>query len=134
MMGERSVGPEVLDVRRTVVYQRAGVIQLLGDQQKLEQLAMLVDHAIDDLGEDEFETLVGGSAREARRVTDRLRHAPQDHSQSSSLKQVDITREEQQTIRGALLNLVYGPQMEMPPGMTCVQVADIFEDFNEFYR
>jgi uncharacterized protein len=134
MMGEQSVGPEVLDAPRTVVYQRAGVVQLLGDHRGLAQLAMLVDHAIDDLGDDEFENLVGASAEEARGVTDRLRHAYQDHPQSRSLKQLDITREEQSLIRGALLNLAYGPPMGMPPGMTGVQMADIYEDFSEFYR
>lgn len=134
MMGEQSVDRELLDIPRTVVYQRAGVVQLLGDQSGLEQLAMLVDHAIDDLGDDEFEALVGASAEEARRVADRLRHADRDHPQSSSLQQVDITREQQQLVRGALLNLAYGPPMEMPPGMTRVQMADIYEDFDEFSR
>ncbi|MGW5366672.1 ankyrin repeat domain-containing protein [Actinopolymorpha pittospori] len=134
MMGEQSVGLEVLDVPRTVVYQRAGVVQLLGDDLGLEQLAMLVDHAIDDLGDDEFGTLVGASAEDARRVTDRLRNDRRGHPQSHSLKQVDITRDEQRLIRGALLNLAYGPPMEMPAGMTRVQLADIFEDFSEFYR
>jgi hypothetical protein len=117
-----------------VIFQRAGVVQLLADRQGLEQLAMAVDHAIDDLGVDEFETLVGASAEAARRVSDRLRHAQEDHPQGSNLKQVEITRDEQQTIRGALLNLAYGPPMEMPPGLTRVQMADMFEDFNEFYR
>ncbi|MEQ4210152.1 ankyrin repeat domain-containing protein [Actinopolymorpha sp. B9G3] len=74
MMGEQSVGPEILDAPRTVIDQRAGVVQLLGDDRALEQLAMLVDHAIDDLGADEFETLVGASAEDAHRVTDRLRN------------------------------------------------------------
>lgn len=134
MMGEQSVGREVLDAPRTVVYQRAGVAQLLGDRRVLDQLAMLVDHAVDELGDDEFETLVGASTEEARRVTNRLRHAYQDDPQSRSLKQVDITRNEQLLIRGALLNLAYGPPMEMPPGMTRVQMADIYEDFDEFYR
>jgi uncharacterized protein len=101
MMGEKSVGLEILDAPRTVVYQRAGVVQLLGDTQALEHLAMLVDHAIDSLGDNEFETLVGASAEQARRVTDRLRHAHQDHPQSRSLKQLDITGEEQTLIRGA---------------------------------
>jgi ankyrin repeat protein len=134
MMGEQSVGREVLDAPRTVVYQRARVMQLLGDRRGLEELAMLVEHAIEDLGDDDFETLVGASAEEARRATDRLRHAHQDHPQSHSLKQIDISREEQALIRGALLNLAYGPPMEMPPGMTRVQLADIFEDFDELYR
>jgi ankyrin repeat protein len=134
MMGEQSVGSEVLDAPRTVVYQRAGVAQLLGDRRGLDQLAMLVDHAVDELGDDDFETLVGASTEEARRVTNRLRHAYQDHPQSRSLKQVDITRDEQLLIRGALLNLAYGPPMETPAGMTRVQMADIYEDFDEFYR
>jgi ankyrin repeat protein len=134
MMGEKSVGRELLSVPRTVIFQRAGVVQLLADRQELEQLAMAIDHAIDDLGVDEFETLVGASAEAARRVSDRLRHAQEDHPQGSNLKQVEITRDEQQTIRGALLNLAYGPPMEMPPGLTRVQMADMFEDFNEFYR
>lgn len=134
MMGEHSVGSDMPDTPRTVVYQRAGVVQLLGDRSGLDQLAMLVDHAVDELGDDEFETLVGASTEQARRVTNRLRHTFQDHPQSRSLKQVDITREEQLLIRGALLNLAYGPSMEMPPGLTRAQMADIYEDFDEFYR
>lgn len=134
MMGERSVGSELGTAPRTVIYQRATVVQLLGDTAVLEQLAATVDHAIDDLGDDEFQTLVGTSAQEARRVSDRLRHAQEDHTQGSNLKQVEISRDEQQAIRGALLNLAYGPPMEMPLGLTRIQMADLFEDFNEFYR
>lgn len=134
MMGEQTVGREVLDAPRTVVYQRVGVVQLLGDRRGLDRLAMLVDHAMDELGDDEFETLVGGSADEARRVANRLRYAHQDQPMSHGLRQVDITRDEQSLIRGALLNLAYGPAMEMPAGMTRVQMADIYEDFAEFCR
>ena len=71
---------------------------------------------------------------QARRVSDRLRHAQQDHPQGGNLKQIEITRDEQQTIRGALSALAYGPPMEMPPGLTRVQMEDLFEDFDEFYR
>lgn len=134
MMGEQSVGSELLDSPRTVVYQRARVVQLLGGHRSLEELAMFVEHALDDLGDDEFQTLVGASAEDARRIVERLRNAQQDHQRSRTLKQVDITRDEQQLIRGALLNLAYGPQMEMPPGFTRVQLADTFADFDEFYR
>lgn len=134
MMGEQSVGREALDAPRTVVHQRAAVVQLLGDRRVLDQLAMLVDHAVDELGDDAFETLVGASTKEARRVTNRLRHACQDDPQSRSLKQVDITRNEQLLIRSALLNLAYGPPVEMLPGITRAQMADIYEDFDEFYR
>jgi hypothetical protein len=129
MMGEQSVGREVIDVPRTVIYQRAGVVQLLGDRSCLEKVAMLVDHAIDDLGDDEFQTLAGASAEEGRNVTNRLRHAFQDRPESSS-----VTRDEQVLIRGALSNLAYGPPMEMPQGMTRVQVADVYEDFGQFFR
>ena len=69
MMGEKSVGRELLRVPRAVIYQRASVVQLLADQRALVQPAMTVDHAIDDLGEDEFETLVGSSAQAARRLS-----------------------------------------------------------------
>ena len=134
MMGEQSVGREVVDVPRTVIYQRAGVVQLLGDQELLERLAALVDHAIDDLGDDEFEILIGSSADEGRRVADRLRNELQDRPDSNSLKQIDITRSEQLLIRGALLNLAYGPPMEMLAGMTRAATADLFEDFDEFFR
>jgi uncharacterized protein len=134
MMGERSVGGEVIDAPRTVIYQRARVLQLLGDRSGLQQLAMLVEHAINDLGDDEFQTLVGASAEEARRVTDRLRTAQQDHAQSRTLKHVEITRDEQALIRGALLNLAYGPPPNLPPGTTRAQIADIFEDFDASYQ
>ncbi|MPY98153.1 MAG: hypothetical protein GEU97_09160 [Actinophytocola sp.] len=129
MMGERSVGREVVDVPRSVIDQRADVIRLFGDRQKLEELAMLVDHAVDELGDVDFGTLVGSSAQEAHRVTERLRHVRQDYPHSSSLKQIDVTRDEHRAIRGALLNLAYGPPMAMPQGMTRAQLSDTFEDF-----
>jgi uncharacterized protein len=133
-MGEKSVGLDLLNVPRTVIIQRASAVRLLADHQQLDQLAMVVEHALDDLGVSQFHTLVGASAEDAHRVSDRLRHAQQDHPQGGNLKQVEISRDEQQTIRGALLNLAYGPPMEMPPGLTRVQMEDLFEDFNEFYR
>jgi hypothetical protein len=131
-MGEKSVGLELLRVPRTVIIQRASAVRLLADQQQLEQLAMVVEHALDDLGVSQFHTLVGASAEDAHRVSDRLRHAQQDHPQGGNLKQVEITRDERQTIRGALFSLAYGPPMEMPPGLTRVQMEDSVEDFNEF--
>lgn len=134
MMGEQSVGGEVVNVPRTAIYQRAGVVQLLGDDEVLEKLAALVDHAIDDLGDDEFEVLVGSAADEGRRVADRLRNSSTNPVESSTLKRIDITRDEQLLIRGALLNLAYGPPMEMLGGMTRAEAADIFEDFDDFFR
>ena len=131
-MGGKAVGLELLSVPRTVIIQRSSVVRLLGDQQQLEQLAMVVEHALDDLGISQFHTLAGASAEDAHRVSDRLRHAQQDHPQGGNLKQVEITGDEQQTIRGALFSLAYGPPMEMPPGLTRVQMEDLFEDFNEF--
>jgi ankyrin repeat protein len=133
-MGEKSAGLELLSVPRTVIIQRASAVRLLADQQQLEQLAMVVEHALDDLGVSQVHTLVGASPEDAHRVSDRLRHAQQDHPQGGGLKQVEITGDEHQTIRGALFSLAKGPPMEMPPGLTRVQMEDMFEDFNEFYR
>ena len=133
-MGEKSAGLELLSVPRTVIIQRASAVRLLADQQQLEQLAMVVEHALDDLGVSQFHTMVGASPEDAHRVSDRLRHAQQDHPQGGNLKHVEITRDEQQTIRGALFSLAYGPPMEMPPGLTRVQMEDSVEDFNEFER
>lgn len=133
-MGEQSVGHEVVNVPRTAIYQRAGVVQLLGDREVLDKLAALVDHAIDDLGDDEFEILVGSAAEEGRRVADRLRNSLTKLAESGTLKRIDITRDEQLLIRGALLNLAYGPPMEMLDGMTRAQAADIYEDFDDFFR
>lgn len=134
MMGDQSVGHEVVNVPRKAIYQRAEVVQLLGDGEVLEKLAALVDHAIDDLGDDEFEILVGSGADEGRRVADRLRNSPTNPVESSTIKRIDITRDEQRLIRGALLNLAYGPPMEMLGGMTRSQAADLFEDFDDFFR
>lgn len=132
MMGEQSVGRAIIDTPRHVIDQRASVVQLLGDHNALDQLAMLIDHALLDLGDEEFETLIGATEDSARDTSHQLRTAQTLYEDSRTLRVVDVTRDQHLLIRDTLLNLAYGPSMPMPSGMTRAQLADLFADFDGF--
>ena len=87
----------------------------------------IIDHTIADLGEDEFETLVGKVDR-ARRFADRLRRQRSASTEAGAWHSLSADVSEVGVVRGCLLNLAYGPRMEMPEGLSGTDVADMFED------
>jgi uncharacterized protein len=127
LLGARDLRPEPIQTVRTTMELRPDTYQLRGDLGQFEMWARIIDHTIADLGEDEFEALVSKVAR-ARRFADRLRRERNASNEKSAWHSLKADASEVDVIRGCLLNLAYGPPMEMPEGLSESDVADMFED------
>ncbi len=127
LFGETSVGPEHLDLPRTVLDARPATVRLRGDATEFQRWSVIVSHVLTNLGDDEFVTLVGQTADQARAVGARLAQEHQPTAYSGTLRVLDLTTEEWQIVRGALLNLAYGPALP-PPGISHLDVCDLYEN------
>ncbi|MFI7650380.1 ankyrin repeat domain-containing protein [Micromonospora sp. NPDC049460] len=101
MLGERHVGLDDVPITRTVVRAVPTVVRLTGDPQMLHLLANVIDIALDDLGDDEWNTLTGTHADTARIITMRLRDQAVPAA-NASWHQLDATADELAAVRSAL--------------------------------
>ncbi len=128
MLGDESGGSPASSARCTAVERRAMSAALRADPVELRRLGVLVAHALTELGEAEFRIVIGYSPEEAAQVAERLTNDWFDDPSFATLKRIELSEAEIAVLRGALLNVSYGPPMEMPLGMTRAQIADIYED------
>jgi uncharacterized protein len=126
-LGVRDMRREAIQATRTTMELRPEIYQLRGDLQLFDTWARIVEHTIADLGDDEFETLVS-NVDDARRFADRLRRERIASSETAAWHFLNADASEVAVVRGCLLNLAYGPGMEMPEGLSRIDVADMFED------
>ncbi len=101
--------------------------ELRGSPELFETWARVTDHTIDDLGEDEFDVLVG-KVDTARAFSPRLRREPKPAGDYASWHSLDADASEVDVVLGCFLNLAYGPAMGMPEGLSRIEIADMFED------
>lgn len=129
MLGERHAGLDDVPIIRTVVRLTPTRVRLVGDPRMLHLLASVIDIALDDLGQDEWEIRTGTDAGTARAVAVRLREdivqAP-----NASWYQLDLTADELATARSALVELAYGTTRSMPPGTSQLAITDLLEELN----
>lgn len=134
MLGETRVRPEPIDVGRTIMDVGATNFELRGNPNQFDVWARLVEHAIEDLGTDEYETLAGVSATDALLFAQRLRHEHVPQSADATWHVLRADGQEMRSVNGALLNMAYGPAMTMPAGMTKLQITDLYEELSRRYR
>jgi ankyrin repeat protein len=128
MLGERSVHREPVDARRTTMELVPRTYELRGSRDLFDLWARLIDHTIEDLGESEYQTIVGYTGEESRVLATRLRKEPALGVSPAEWHLLGATSTEVGIVRGCLLNLAYGPPMEMPEGLSRVDVCDLFEE------
>ncbi|MEV0394979.1 ankyrin repeat domain-containing protein [Polymorphospora rubra] len=133
MLGERHVGLDDVPINRTTVRIAATGVRLAGDPRMLHLLASVVDIALDDLGDGEWETRTGTDAETARAVAERLRNeiAPADNA---SWHQLDATAAELAAVRSALVELAYGTTRTLPAGTSRLELIDLLEEVDRLRR
>ncbi|GGM78451.1 hypothetical protein GCM10007977_094980 [Dactylosporangium sucinum] len=128
MLGEDRVGTDAAPVIRTVVRVVPTAVLLDGDPRTLHLLASVIDIALDDLGDDEWQTRTGRHPRQARAFAARLRGAVP--ATNASWHQLDATADELATVRSALAELAYGPTHVVPPGSSRCEILDLLEELD----
>lgn len=127
MLGERSVGRDVVPIARTTVRLTPSGVRLAGDKPQLGMFAEVIDIALADLGDDEWEIRTGLAPEAARQFSDRLRNDVV-LSTVGSWHQIDTSMDEFAVLRAALLELAYGTTRSTPTGGTRLEVIDMFEE------
>lgn len=129
MLGERRVGMDDVPIIRTVVRIAPTGVRLAGDPQMLHLLANVIDIALDDLGDDEWQIRTGTAADAARAFAARLRDDILPAA-NASWHQLDATADEVATARSALVELAYGTTRAMPADASRLEIVDVLEELN----
>ena len=129
MLGENHAGLDDVPITRTVVRFVPDSARLTGDPRMLHLLASVVDIALDDLGDDEWQARTGYDATVARAAARRLRHeitpAPR-----ASWHELRVTADELGAIRSALVELAYGTTRETPDDTSRIEIVDMLSDLD----
>lgn len=128
MLGERAVRRERVDARRTIMELRPRMFELRGSPSHFDLWARVIDHTIDDLGEAKFRTIVGEVVDGARELAERLRTERALAIEPEGWHLLEVSAQDVSIVRSCLLNLAYGPKMEMPAGLNQTDVRDLFEE------
>jgi|GEM_PF-2042512 len=129
MLGEHRVGLDNVPITRTVVRVAPTAVRLAGDPQTLHLLASVINIALDDLGDDEWQTRTGTDSEQARAFAARLRDDAVPAA-NASWYQLDATADELATARAALVELAYGTTRAMPAGTSRLEIVDLLEELN----
>lgn len=129
MLGERQVGLDSVPIERTFVRIIPAAARLAGDPRMLHLLASAIDIALEDLGDDEWDTRTGVDAGTARAVALRLRDeiTPAAHG---SWYELPVTADELAAPRSALVELAYGTTRAMPEGVDRWAITDLLVELN----
>jgi uncharacterized protein len=129
MLGEHSAGLDDVPIARTTVRIVPTGVRVAGDPAMLRALASVVDTALDDLGDPEWEDHTHTGSAAARITAARLRNEIHP-AIGASWYQLDATAGEMKVIRSALVELAYGAAREMPPGIPWVDVVDLLHELD----
>ncbi|GAB3159550.1 hypothetical protein GCM10027290_64560 [Micromonospora sonneratiae] len=129
MLGENQVGLDDMPITRTTVRITPTSVRLTGDPEMFQLLASVIDIALDDLGDNEWQTRTGTTAEDAQGFAVRLRDevVPADNA---SWHQLDASVDEIATARSALVELAYGTTRVMPDGTDRLEIVDLLEEVN----
>ncbi|MCP2322270.1 hypothetical protein HDA40_000777 [Hamadaea flava] len=129
LLGEHHVGMDDVPIIRTTLRVAMTEARLVGDPQMFHLLANVIDIAIDDLGDDEWETRTGLSTETAQAFAARLR-LDFLRATGASWHQLAATADEFATARSALVELAYGTTRRMPSSMSRLEIIDLLEEIN----
>jgi ankyrin repeat protein len=128
MLGKKHVQPEPVDAGRSIMDLRPTSFELRGNPEQFGLWAHLIEHAIDQLGADEYRTLTGISADSALRFAARLRQEGTTKSTDANWNVLLADEDEVASVRGALWCMTSGPQMAVPDGLNELQTIDLYEE------
>ena len=127
MLGERAAGLDNMPIARTVMRLNPAGHQLQGDPSMFRLWAQVIELAVEDLGDDEWDIRSGTSSEEALSFARRLRSQPKQAS-GASWHLLDVTSDELRAVRAALLELGYGTPAAMPDGISRDEIMDLFTE------
>lgn len=134
MLGVRHAQRRDVPAARTVVELRPTRFELRGSPDLFDLWARCIEHTLSGLGESEFEVIVTGVAT-ARRFIHRLRHEPRKASEDASWHSLTADAAEVHVMAGCLNALWGGPRMEMPEGLSKIDMNDLLTDLDsQLYR
>jgi DNA-binding SARP family transcriptional activator/ankyrin repeat protein len=128
MLGEDRVSLDNVPIVRTVVRVVPTAVQLVGDRRTLHLLASVIDIALDDLGDDAWQTRTGTHSEQARAFAARLRDVVP--AANASWHQLDATADELATTRSALVELACGTTRVLPSGSSRLEIVDLLEELD----
>ncbi|MFE0631588.1 ankyrin repeat domain-containing protein [Streptomyces sp. NPDC058864] len=129
MLGERHAGLDDVPITRTAVRLTPTHVRLTGDPQMLQLLASVIDIALDDLGDDEWQCRTGTDAETAQTVAMRLREET-GRATNASWYQLDVTADELGAVRSALVELAYGTTRGTPADTSRLEIIDLLAELN----
>ncbi|WP_045745477.1 ankyrin repeat domain-containing protein [Actinoplanes rectilineatus] len=125
-LGENRAGAANVPITRTVVRTIPTGVRLTGDPSMLALLAGVVDVAVAEMGDTEWEAGSGLAVETARAVSALLREpVPAD---GASWYQVDVGAGEFAAARWALAELAYGTPRPLPDGVDRLWLIDVLEE------
>lgn len=133
-LGEKSPRPEPADIHRTFIELVPLAYELRGATEHFIRWSRLVDHTLEDLGDEEFQTRLGYNADDARLLAAKLRDEPHLATHQAlpnhpgAWHELTMTSAEIALVQSCLLNLAYGPSKSLPQGLNRTDAADLFED------
>jgi ankyrin repeat protein len=127
LLGERVVGLDDVPIPRSVMGIRSTGYRLAGDTSTFERWALVLQHAVKDLGSQEWEAHTGRSVGCAVDLVRRFRDEPQPVS-NASWRALDVTADEISILTAALLELAYGSPGAMPIGVSRDEILDLHEE------
>jgi len=128
VMGEDRAGLDNAPMVRTGVRVVPTAVLLAGDPQTLRLLAGVIDIALDDLGDGEWQARTGTHCEQARAFAARLRDVVR--AANASWHQLDATADELATARSALVELAHGTTRVVPPGSSRLDIVDLLEELD----
>jgi hypothetical protein len=129
MLGEHHAGLNNVSITRTTVRIVPTAVRFAGDPQMIHLLGSVIDIALEDLGDDEWETRTGTDAGMARAVAVRLRDGTVPAT-NASWYYLDVSADELAAARSALAQLAYGTTRVMPADTSRLEIIELLEELN----
>lgn len=130
MLGERSIRPEHVDARRTTIEAVSRAFELRGSADQFDLWAQLIEHAVAEMGEREYEAVTGYSSALSRHLAARLREQRARAPLPASWYVLQATEADLAIVHACMLNISGGPPMSMPEGLTRTQVSDLLAELD----
>lgn len=129
MLGEHQAGMADVPIARTTVRVAPTAVRFAGDPPMFHRLASVIDVALADLGDDEWETRTSTDAETARAVAARLRDGIV-RAANASWSEVEASAVELSAVRSALLEVGFGNARVLPPDISRMQILDVLDELN----
>lgn len=128
-LGETRVGLDDVPIARTAVRLHPTGYELRGDPAEFRRWGQVVACAVEELGDDEWDTRTGTPYALAQAVAHRLVDDP-TKSPTASWHRIELTRAELATVRQAFVELAFAVRVTLPDGLGQEYVRDMLAELD----